>query len=70
MVQKQTEQYSSMKVCGKQSFYPEDVGDKIIRNVGWLSAEYKAFYPRRHKSSPHLRIFDTTKLINLYLFCT
>jgi hypothetical protein len=28
-------------------FDPEDGGDKFLRNVGWLSTEYTALYPRR-----------------------
>jgi hypothetical protein len=28
-------------------FYPEDGGDMFLRNVGRLSANYTALYPRR-----------------------
>jgi hypothetical protein len=28
-------------------FDPEDGGDNFLRNVGWLSADYTALYPRR-----------------------
>jgi hypothetical protein len=28
-------------------FDPEDVGNMLLRNVGSLSAEYMALYPRR-----------------------
>jgi hypothetical protein len=28
-------------------FYPEDGGDMFLRNVGWLSTDYTALYPRR-----------------------
>jgi hypothetical protein len=30
-------------------FEPEDGGDIFFRNVGWLSAVYKALYPKRQK---------------------
>jgi hypothetical protein len=32
-------------------FNPEDGGDIVLRNVGWLSTEYTALYPRRQCSS-------------------
>jgi hypothetical protein len=32
-------------------FDPEDRGDMFLRNVGWLSADCMALYPRRHNSS-------------------
>jgi hypothetical protein len=32
-------------------FYPEDGGDMLVRNVGWLSTDYTALYSKRHKSS-------------------
>jgi hypothetical protein len=28
-------------------FDPEDGGDTFLRNVGWLSTDYMALYPRR-----------------------
>jgi hypothetical protein len=28
-------------------FGPEDGGDMFLRNVGWLSTDYMALYPRR-----------------------
>jgi hypothetical protein len=28
-------------------FVPEDGGGMFLRNVGWLSANYTALYPRR-----------------------
>jgi hypothetical protein len=31
-------------------FYPEDGGDMFLRNVGWLSTDYTALYPRRQDS--------------------
>jgi hypothetical protein len=31
--------------------HPEDGGDMFLRNVGCLSADYTAFYPRRKNSS-------------------
>jgi hypothetical protein len=30
-------------------FGPEDGGDIFLRNVGWLSTDYTAFYLRRQK---------------------
>jgi hypothetical protein len=32
-------------------FDPEDGGDMLLRNVGWLSTDYKAFYPKIEYSS-------------------
>jgi hypothetical protein len=32
-------------------FYPEDGGDMFLRNVGGLSTDYMALYPRREYSS-------------------
>jgi hypothetical protein len=32
-------------------FDPEDVGEIFLQNVGWLSTDYTALYPRRQKSS-------------------
>jgi hypothetical protein len=32
-------------------FDPEDGGDMFHRNVGWLSKDYTALYPRRYSSS-------------------
>jgi hypothetical protein len=29
------------------SFDPEDGGDILFQNVGWLSADYAALHPRR-----------------------
>jgi hypothetical protein len=34
MAQKQAGKYSSMKAGGKQKYYPEDGGVKILRNIG------------------------------------
>jgi hypothetical protein len=31
-------------------FHPEDGGDMLLRNVGWLSTDYTALYPRRQYS--------------------
>jgi hypothetical protein len=30
-------------------FDPEDGGDMFLRDVGWLSTDYMALYPRRKK---------------------
>jgi hypothetical protein len=35
-------------------FDPEDGGDMFLRNVGWLSTDCTALYPRRQYSSPTL----------------
>jgi hypothetical protein len=35
-------------------FYPEVGGDMFLRNVGWLSTDYTALYPKRSKSSSML----------------
>jgi hypothetical protein len=43
------EQEISVKAGGKQS--SEDGGDVLLRNVGWLSTDYTALYPRRWYSS-------------------
>jgi hypothetical protein len=32
-------------------FYPEDGGDMLLRDVGWLSTDYTALYPRTQNSS-------------------
>jgi hypothetical protein len=32
-------------------FYTENGGDMFLRNIGWLSTDYTALYPRRYKSS-------------------
>jgi hypothetical protein len=34
-------------------FDPEDGGDMLLRNVGWLSTDYTALYPRRYVSQPY-----------------
>jgi hypothetical protein len=35
-------------------FDPEDEGDILLQNVGWLSTDYTALYPRRYDSSNFL----------------
>jgi hypothetical protein len=35
-------------------FGPEDRGDMFLRNVGWLSLDYTASYPRRQNSSTNV----------------
>jgi hypothetical protein len=35
-------------------FNPEDGGDMFLRNVGWLSTEYMALYPRRQNPSENI----------------
>jgi hypothetical protein len=37
-------------------FHPEDGDDMSLWNVGWLSAEYTALYPRRQRSSSNLSV--------------
>jgi hypothetical protein len=32
-------------------FDPEDGGKMFLRNVGWLTTDYTALYPRRQNSS-------------------
>jgi hypothetical protein len=36
-------------------YSPEDRGDVFLPNIGWLSTDYSALYPRRHNSSVQLR---------------
>jgi hypothetical protein len=38
-------------------FDPEDEGDRFLRNVGWLSPDYKALFPRRYR-----QLFITTAI--------
>jgi hypothetical protein len=42
-----------VKAGGKPGLFfdPEDGSDMFIRNVGWLSTDYTALYPRRQNSS-------------------
>jgi hypothetical protein len=39
-------------------FDPEDGGDIFLRNVGWLSTDYMALYPRRQNFKCKMLSFD------------
>jgi hypothetical protein len=43
---------------------PDDGGDVFLRNVGWLSTGYIAFYPRRHNSSRYTRFAEKNQVSN------
>jgi hypothetical protein len=34
-----------------ENWWQADVGDMFLRNVGWLSLDYTALFPRRKNSS-------------------
>jgi hypothetical protein len=46
-------------------FDHEDGGDMFLRNVGWLSMDYTALYPRRYNSS--YRLHFSVKVIFIFL---
>jgi hypothetical protein len=47
-----THREAGSKPC--RPFDPENGGDMLFRNIGWISADYKALYPRRSNSSKNI----------------
>jgi hypothetical protein len=50
-------------------FDPDDGGDMLLWNVGWLSAGYTALYPRRDNSSRH-NMSTSTVVTAASILCT
>jgi hypothetical protein len=47
-------------------FYPEDGGNMLLRNVGWLSADYKVLYLRRWYTSDNVSSTGCSLLVNIF----
>jgi hypothetical protein len=48
-------------------FNPEDVGDMFLRNVGCLSPDYTALYPKRQKSSPNISLAPSSQTSPMHI---